>query len=534
MAWRRPDPYVVLLLAIIAAFVAFKFRYLGLPLFWDEAWVYAPAVRAMNLSGPGLLPDSVGPELTRGHPLMFHFICSLWTRVFGVTQTSLHSFALAVSVALLIVVYLFAVRLGSKQVGLASVLMIVLSEMFLAQSGILLPEMLLALFCLFAVFFYLSRKPWLYACAIFCALMTKESALVLVLAIVVWLAFRILVETVQKDKTSPWRWLLITSVPLLATSLFYVYQKANYGWFFYPEHIGMMTWDLGDITYKLKLFYTELFEEQGHLYSTYAFAFLVPIAWRGWNRRWAPVLLLLYATAVKILFGRWPVPSPLTIPTILLCLGLAFWIFFRPYYLRTKGRGEAVSIAFIFTIGFLGFSSLNFFTDRYLLCVVPFIALGFLLTLESALIEHHVVLFPSLALLLSAILFSQIGKHDLVRDTTLSYVDAIAVEEEGIRFLEEQNLYEDVIHGSFLEQHYLTNPGAGYLSSSLTFDKVRSSVSDSTAFAIYTSTTPEEMYDRRFEFGFVLARRFERGNAWCEVFRRLPTTQTAAPPPINP
>ena len=41
---------------------------------WDEIWVYAPALTEMAEIGPTLLPGVLDAELSRGHPLLFHFL----------------------------------------------------------------------------------------------------------------------------------------------------------------------------------------------------------------------------------------------------------------------------------------------------------------------------------------------------------------------------------------------------------------------------------------------------------------------------
>ena len=51
MKKNKIDYYFIALLTVIAVFVAFKWQHLGLPYFWDEAWVYAPAVLEINKNG---------------------------------------------------------------------------------------------------------------------------------------------------------------------------------------------------------------------------------------------------------------------------------------------------------------------------------------------------------------------------------------------------------------------------------------------------------------------------------------------------
>ncbi|MGL5890546.1 MAG: glycosyltransferase family 39 protein, partial [Bacteroidia bacterium] len=148
----------ILLALLCAAFVLIKLPYVDLPYYWDEAWVYAPAVQEMAASGPSLAPDAIPAELTRGHPLLFHFFAAIWVTIFGNTPVAAHSFALFVSLLLLLAVYRTASRVFSPGAGIAAVVLICVQPVFFAQSGLLLPEIMLALFLLLALQAYTENK----------------------------------------------------------------------------------------------------------------------------------------------------------------------------------------------------------------------------------------------------------------------------------------------------------------------------------------------------------------------------------------
>ena len=96
-AWLTSLPDWVFAVLLVG-FVGTKAAYLSLPYYWDEAWVYAPAIHKMHASGPSLLPDNISTSLSRGHPLMFHFLGSLWLSVFGPSRESSHAFVLVTAV----------------------------------------------------------------------------------------------------------------------------------------------------------------------------------------------------------------------------------------------------------------------------------------------------------------------------------------------------------------------------------------------------------------------------------------------------
>ncbi|MFA4853543.1 MAG: hypothetical protein WC599_13585, partial [Bacteroidales bacterium] len=113
----KPCIYSILLIILVIAFIIIKIPYLSLPYYWDEAWVYGPALRIMESHKLSLLPDALPVYYSRGHPLFFHFMGALWLRIFGTSLVASHIYALFISIALLISVYIFCKQLFSKEVG---------------------------------------------------------------------------------------------------------------------------------------------------------------------------------------------------------------------------------------------------------------------------------------------------------------------------------------------------------------------------------------------------------------------------------
>jgi len=144
--------FLIGLLAVIIIFIGVKIPFLSLPYYWDEAWAYGPAIRTMESTGLGILPNALPPELSRGHPLLFHFLGAGWMKLFGTSVTAAHIFPLLVSVLLLVAVYAFGKKIFlSSKAGFTAAFALALQPIFLAQSGLLSPEVLLALFSLVSV-----------------------------------------------------------------------------------------------------------------------------------------------------------------------------------------------------------------------------------------------------------------------------------------------------------------------------------------------------------------------------------------------
>lgn len=517
---QRSDwPFHVVASLIALAFILFKTGFLHMPLFWDEAWVYAPAVRAMYAEGPSLLPNAISPELTRGHPLLFHFLATLWTKVWGPSNLAMHAFALVVSVLTLGSTYLVGLRIASPIVGAAAMLMLALDEAFLAQSGILLPEVLLGLFVLLTVHQFIQRNTFGYFLFATCALLTKESALVAIMALLVWQCSLLFFKAHRLAQTGAWKWIGITLVPVAIAGLFFVVQYVQLGWVFYPDHLGMMSFDPKDVHYKFKMAFNLLFEYQGMEWTTYAFGLAAPLLWRGWKPWLGVIVVLLYVSATKVLVGRWAMPPLPTLIVTLSCFAVIFRLQFMRLYELAPKKGAFASIGLILVLGFLLFSALNFFADRYLVPLLPIIAIGICTVIHETAFRFSKWAFPAVLLLLCTLRFLAIGQDDRIGDTRLAYTDLIAVHKAMIGHLEQAGLRDAPVQASFTEAVYLSDPDAAYLTGA-PFSKVNADDPSLDAYALFTSVNTEEELQAGKAAGFQLLERFSVGKAWGEIHHR--------------
>lgn len=508
------------LLALSVAFVIAKMPYLDLPFYWDEAWVYGKAVRAMADNGLSLLPSAVPPELSRGHPLLFHFLAAGWMKLFGDGFVEMHLFSMTISIALCLATYSLGSLIGSEWTGLAATAILMANEIFLAQSGLLLPEVLLSLFCTLAVIGMLMRSKTLFILAMSAALLTKESAIACLLAIIAWLVIRMFQASNSSEKRHMAFWLCLSFVPLACAGSFFVIQRVQLGWFFYPEHMGMLTWSASDIAYKARQIYHAAFENQGFVWLTYAIGIASPMLARKTPVLHRFAMVLANITAVKVLFERWVLPDGLDLAVVSVCLALNF--FLLSHQLRTASRrlDDAVSISFIACAAFWAFTSFNFYTDRYLLAQLPFIAVGAAGILNwvghtwSSRMANWLA-FPFVALALI-----NIGSDKTVGDCRLAYRSGIAVHQEMAAYLESQLYYDEPIHGSFVDQFYLGDAKAGYLSGERVFSRVNTQPLSESRIALADYTGPKELRAELLKTGFRPLRRFEHGPAWGEILVR--------------
>ena len=217
---------LLVLLILLIPFIIFQITILNRPFYWDEAWSYASAVEAMFQKGPSLLPGAIDAYLYRGHPTFFYFITTVWMKIFGPTLVSIHSFFLIVSILLVFAVYKLGQFIGGKTVALLASVSLLLTPLFIAQAGFLLPEVMLALFSVLAVYFYLRKKIILEIICCSLILLTKETGLVIFGTIVLY----DFIQRIRKSENvsiffkelKPFAWHLLPIVPV---TVFFLCKK---------------------------------------------------------------------------------------------------------------------------------------------------------------------------------------------------------------------------------------------------------------------------------------------------------------------
>lgn len=498
--------------------VIFKAGYLDLPFYWDEAWVYEPAVHAMSEGRIGLLPSSLAPELSRGHPLLFHALAAGWSKLFGDSRVVLHLFALTVGILLIVATYRFASASGSRTMGAMAALLVAVNNKFLAQSGLLLPEIMLALFLVLAIHaLVVESMPW-FAVWGTCALFTKETAIAPLAAVVAWT----LVESISGQR--PGRKIAkdtaMMAMPFLAIGAFFVIQRVQRGWFLFPEHVDLMAWGIKHIVYKAKLAFTIVFEEQATHVLLYAFSIAAPLLSK--RLPWPVRLLipLLYITAIKVLWGRWTLPLVPTLIVPVLCLAAVFLLYRRVYPGAEDRSARMLHLSFLAVVALWAFGSLNFFSERYFLPCLPFLAVGATVLIRESLSQYHAALPGFVLGAIVVVIAAHIGRNGTIRDVDLGYADAIRMTQQRIGFCESQDLYEARIKASFVDVTYMSRMRSGYLSGQRVFSNVfNGPVAEAEYFLVNGPPDGEEAREAQ-ESGFVLVQEFRHGIAQGAIYRR--------------
>jgi hypothetical protein len=163
------------LMGAFASLSVLHYPLLRLPYFWDEAGYYIPAAldfcRSWLLIPQGTLPT--------GHtPLVMVYLALAW-RVFGFSPVVTRAAMILVAAATIVALYALARRVAMREAAIWSVVLLALSPMFFAVSSLVYLDLPAALFTTLAVLALLERRMLMFAVAASLAVLTKETAVVL-------------------------------------------------------------------------------------------------------------------------------------------------------------------------------------------------------------------------------------------------------------------------------------------------------------------------------------------------------------------
>ena len=396
---------------VLLPFWTYKLRDLSLPYFWDELGVYGRAAVYMHDHALGLLPSDLPPELSRGHPLLLPFTFGALFRIFGATPLVAHVFMLAVSTGLVLSVFWIARWHWNATVALAAAALLLVQPLFLAQSTLLLPEVPLALACLWSMHAF-SRKRYLLAgiCTTL-AIFLKETALVLdsvlwTMLFVEWLRSRPKLRSCLGS-------ILALAVPALLFGAFLLIQKRQNGWYLYPLH-----------------------EEHVNF---------------GWNALKGGLFECVNCLLVEQ--GR-----------LALSVVVTLWLLLRVLGQRESERRFVRSLAWtfaLFGIGIVVFSAGNVFMKRYLLCLLPPLAILSGRALFELVRDQARVFLPAVVGL-CLLSLGDVKSPSFNCAYDMSFRESVRLQQEATRYVEDTVGTDTPIFSNFPPIFGLEDPRYGY------------------------------------------------------------------------
>ena len=413
MSSQQKKIYHGLFATTIVALLVFKWGDLHLPFFWDELGVYSRAAHHQFINGISLLPSSLPPELSRGHPLLFTFMNALAWRVFGEHVFAAHLFCFSISVLLLLAIYVKVSKYFDSLTAIISVIVLSVQPLFLAQSAMVLPEIMLALLVFLAICSYYENKFLLFAVFASMAILTKEAAIVIPLIALTYSVKRAVLMR-RLLPSLKFGALLLTIVPYVIFGLFLVIQKQQNGWYFFPLHIDHVGFSVDVFVQQIQSFTSFLFWGQGRNLST---------------------IVCIVGAIVAMLLGK--------------------------YRLVSVGRSFTL-LLLITGLAFLGFNSI---TDLYMERYVIVVMVCFSIFTASALttVSKNRLVAAGFVIALVIISSQNLEGNVFHYDADLGYRHEVNVNQQAVNYVVKIQKPGDEVMGNFPIGFSLNFSAGGYL-----------------------------------------------------------------------
>lgn len=512
------------LFLILIIFIICKIPHLGYAYYWDESWPYAMAIKEMYTHGISLVPDAIDPELSRGHPLFFHAAAAAWMKIFGASHVAMHSFALCISLLFLTTIFEAGVRLFDRNVAVLSTVMVALQVMFFVQSSFVLFDMLVAFLAFLSLYLYAKEMFAATAICLSVLFYTKESGLIAGFVIGV----HALASLTDRKTSMGVRLKRLASIamPCILIGIFFLLQKYIHGWFIFPLYNDLIEhkWEMFWYRFKVLSAANTFSLHMRHYYFLPLLTMAVLTVAKTKNYRhlivFFPALAIYYCTD-DMRSGRIMPGVPFFIVLIFSIIALLYVTIKERYYASLhQQRFMILLCSFVFC--FLVFSSMNFFTPRYLLAsVIPVLFINaVLVSMYIALTDKRLV-YPVFIMILIIGFFSfktNVGFGDV----DLGAFDGVQVEQKIVDYFEHNVPYEKVIGCSFLDKEHLLHPATGFLHSEKGFNNTSWYINDKTDYAVFTNIEPDDRYGQvKSDPSFILAYRCQKGEVWGEVYKKI-------------
>ena len=456
-------PWLFLILSFLVTLVV-KIPHLGLPYFFDETFSYIPAIVEMAKVGPNKLPGTIPLILSKGHPLFFYFMASLWMKfIAGNSIILMRLFPLLISLLALFVFHRFAKRHTNLLLANVAVLLLSVQPLFLAQASLVLPEIFL--FTLFVLCFdtYLSRNYRLYTLFGSLMILTKETGAVFIM--VFGLAY--LAENYRTWKTKYfWRNLVLLGIPVIVYLLFLILHYLKFGVFFFSEHLNLISFDTSRVLHKLQSSTWTIFLAHGRN--------------------------ILFFTAI---------------------LALAILLFRKQNIQYKKFLILSLSILIVFLI----FTILNFYVYRYVLPVLGISLLALLVLIQQIKTNYRALNIAFIVFILSLSAYNSATRNG-GDDSDLGYVQFLVVHQEMVRYCEKQLWYDKEIGASFNMVMSLRDRYGRYLSTDKNFKSHHLPGIENRDIIIYDSTCWKSDMPENEKSKLTLIKRFQYKGHWGEIY----------------
>lgn len=509
-------PYIILFF-ILCCFVILRLDSISIAYYWDEAWVYGPAVQEMANNGPSMLPGAIQEDLSRGHPMFFHFASGLFLFLFGNTVTNSHVFALLISLGTLFTAFKISKEFMSNLYAVLVAISLASFPLFIGQSVLVYPEMMLTLLALLTFYFYLKQQHLYFFIVASLLLLTKETGLLFLFSLALWN----IVKSIFIDKEKIFSAAFIKNqlpfiYPLLPLTAFFIIQKIKFGYVFYPEHIGLIEVNLKSFEYMTRAVFRSLFEYDFRYWIYISFGLIFLLFYKKINLKYRVIIFLLYFCQYKILFGYWPTNYFIAILTFIVFNILIFSVYLLTVKRNFKIQDEMILAPFIFILIYILFSAINFFTDRYTLVCLPFCMLMCFGLIAQ--LKHYKPIGIAFCAIILGFNFYFLATTESNGESTPYYKNVVLVQQKMVNYLESSYTKEDKIYCDFVHSNALNNRSGGFKKQDIWFDTDVDSTLEYN-FWVTDNIFPQSFY-KSIENGKrkKLVKEFKEGNAELRIY----------------
>jgi hypothetical protein len=297
------------MVSLAIATILVKLPTLDTPAYWDEmGWLgqaYWLSEGSLHRAIPGLRPAAA----FWGHPPGLHLILATLGKVFGVSLNTAHAL-IAVFAALGVCATFLLARYwhGTRTAWLAAFFLL-LSPVYLAQSGMFLADVPVTALGALATYFVLKGRYGPYVACASCMVLLKETAIALVVAL---LLYRFVV--LNPFRQARLRDVARYSAPLAVIGAFILLQKATTGHFFFIYDFDVELFQLtpDHVRYQSGLITRWLFIDQHRFIFTALIALNLSVNGRARRRElWLFVFVVVlsgYSFSVLYFLPRYLVP----------------------------------------------------------------------------------------------------------------------------------------------------------------------------------------------------------------------------------
>ena len=229
-----PKPLIFFLFSGLVFF--FKKQCLGLPAFNDE-WNYIHSILAVY-------DNHLNPFVSYWayHPPVFFIFTGLLFKFFGCSLTVGRAAIMLFSALALYFTFLLGEILYDKKTGFFAGLLLFFSPFFFAQCGLLYCDMLVTALSTATIYYFISGKKIGYLTAATLLVLTKEPAILIIIAIGAYeatLGLPGIIEKSDRKEIQTMAKKLILKIlfilsPLLFFLIWVISNRFLLGWFFYP------------------------------------------------------------------------------------------------------------------------------------------------------------------------------------------------------------------------------------------------------------------------------------------------------------